>query len=84
MEAGGVKIAKSYKTTLSVINPTTIFVLCIYFLQYKTSLFRIHVLRTRRLIHTPSLSWLKNLNFKFGAMRHEKRRAWPFIPERLV
>ena len=29
-------------------------------------------------IHTPSLSWLQNLNFKFGALRHEKRRSLAF------
>ena len=58
--------------------PTTIFALCIYFLQYETPLFRIHVFRTRRLIHTPSLSWLQNLNFKFGALRREKRRGLVF------
>ena len=52
---------------------TTIFALCIYFLQYETPLFRIHVFRTRRLIHTPSLSWLQNLNFEFGALRRKKR-----------
>ena len=45
--------------------PTTIFALCIYFLQYETPLFRIHVFRTRRHIHTPSSSWLQNSNFKF-------------------
>ena len=58
--------------------PTTIFALCIYFLHYETPLFRIHVFRTRRLIHTPSLSWLQNLNFKFGASRREKRRGLAF------
>ena len=58
--------------------PTTIFALCIYFLQYETPHFRIHVFRTRRLIHTPSLSWLQNLNFKFGALRREKRRGLAF------
>ena len=40
--------------------------------------FRIHVYRTRRLIHTPSLSWLQNLNFKFGALKHDKRRGLAF------
>ena len=40
--------------------------------------FRIHVFRTRRLIHTPSLSWLQNLNFKFGALRRQKRRGLAF------
>ena len=55
--------------------PTTIFALCIYFLQYETPLFRIHVFRTRRPIHT---SWLQNLNFKIGALRHEKRRGLAF------
>ena len=58
--------------------PTTIFALCIYFSQYETPLFRIHVFRTRRLTHTPSLSWLQNLNFKFGALRREKRRGLAF------
>ena len=57
---------------------TTIFTLCIYFLQYETPLFRIHVFRTRRLIHTPSLSWLQNLNFKLGALGREKRRGLAF------
>ena len=52
--------------------PTTIFTLCIYFLQYETPLFRIHVFKTRRLKHT---LWLQNLNFKLGALRHEKRRG---------
>ena len=58
--------------------PTTISALCIHFLQYETPLFRIHVFRTRRLIHTPSSSWLQNLNFKFGALRREKRRGLAF------
>ena len=58
--------------------PATIFALCIYFLQYETPLFRIRVFRTTRLIHTPSLSWLQNLNFKFGALRHERRRILAF------
>ena len=58
--------------------PITIFALCIYFLQYETPLFRIHVLRTRRLVHTPSLSWLQNFNFKLGALRREKRRGLAF------
>ena len=44
----------------------------------KPHLFRIHVFRTRRLIHTPSLSWFQNLNFKFGALRSEKRRGLAF------
>ena len=61
--------------------PSTIFALCIYFLQYETPLFRIHVFTTKRLIHTPNLSWLQNLNFKLGALTREKRRSWPFIPE---
>ena len=52
--------------------PTTIFALCIYFLQYENPTFRIHVFRTRRLIHTPSLSWLQNLNFKFEAWKEER------------
>ena len=52
--------------------PTTIFALCIYFLQYETQHFRINVFRTRKLIHTPSL------NFKFGALRREKRRGLAF------
>ena len=51
--------------------PTTIFALCIYFLQYKTPLFRTHVFRTRRLVVT-------NLNFKVGALRHEMRRVLAF------
>ena len=50
----------------------------IYFLQYETPLFKIHVFRTRRLIHTQSLSWLQNLNFKFGDLRREKRRGLAF------
>ena len=29
-------------------------------------------------MHTPSLSWLQNLNFKFGALRREKRRGLAF------
>ena len=58
--------------------PTTVFAQCIYFLQYETPFFRIHVFRTRRLIHTPRLSWLQNLNFKFGALRREKRRGLAF------
>ena len=61
--------------------PSTIFALCIYFLQYETPLFRIHVFTTKRLIHTPNLSWLQKLNFKLGALTREKRRSWPFIPE---
>ena len=32
-------------------------------------------------MRTPSLSWLQNLNSKLGALKREKRRAWPFIPE---
>ena len=48
---------------------------CISFLQHETPLFRIHVFRTRRLIYTPSLSWLQNLNFKFGALRRGKKRG---------
>ena len=58
--------------------PTTIFALCVYFLQYKTPLFGIQVFRTRRLIDTQSLSWLQNLNFKSGALRREKRRGLAF------
>ena len=58
-----------------ITHATIIFALCIYFLQYETSLFRIHVHRTRRLIHTPSLSWLQNLSFKLGALRHGNRRG---------
>ena len=59
---------------------TAIFALCIYFLQYETPLFRIHVFRARRLIHT---SWLQNLNFKLGALRHEKRRVLAFYTRTL-
>ena len=55
--------------------PTTIFALCIYFLQYETPLFRIHVFRTRRPIYT---SWLQHFNFKLGAVRHEKKRGLAF------
>ena len=66
------------KCNASSYYPTTIFALCIYFLHYETPLFRIHVFRTRRLIHTPSLSWLQNLNFKLGALRREKRRNSAF------
>ena len=58
--------------------PTTTFALCIYFLQDETPLFRIHEFRTRRLIHTPSLSWLQSLNFEFVALRREKRRGLAF------
>ena len=58
--------------------PTTIFAQCIYFLQNETPLFKIHVFRARRLIHTPSLSWLQSLNFKFGSLRREKRRRLAF------
>ena len=58
--------------------PTTIFTQWIFFLQYETPLFRAHVFRTRRLIHMQSLSWLQNLNFKLGALRHEKRRGLAF------
>ena len=54
------------------------FALCNYFCQYETPLFRIHVFRMRRLSHTPNLSWLQNLNFKFGALRHGKRRGLAF------
>ena len=43
-----------------------------FLLTIKTPLFRTHVLRTRRLVHTPSLSWLQNLNFKLGAVRQEE------------
>ena len=53
----------------------TIFALCIYFLQYETSLFRIYAFRTRRIIHT---LWLQNLNFKLEALRQEKRRGLAF------
>ena len=56
--------------------PTTIFALCFFFLQHETPLFRTHVFRTRRLIQTPSLSWLQNLIFKLGALSREKRRDW--------
>ena len=36
--------------------------------------------RTRRLIHTPNLSWLQNFlkTFKFGILGHEKRNSWLF------
>ena len=62
---------------------TTVFVLCIYFLQYETPLFGIHLFRTRRLIHTPSLPWLHNLNFKLGALRHKKRSGLAFYTRTL-
>ena len=68
-------IARSYKTTLAVITQPLSFHYVLTFLQYKTPPFRIHVFRTRRLIHT---SWLQNLNFKFGALRHEKGRGLAF------
>ena len=56
--------------------PATIF--AHYFLQFETPLFRIHVFRTIRLIHMPTLSWLQNLTFKLGALRREKRRGSAF------
>ena len=43
---------------------TTIFALCIYFLQYETPLFRIHVFRTRRLrprTHVAGYFWKRRL-----------------------
>ena len=58
--------------------PTTIFALCIYFLQYETPLFRVHVFGMRRLIHTSSLSWSQNLNFRLGDLRCGKRRGLAF------
>ena len=64
--------------------PTTIFAQCIYFLQNETPLFKIHVFRARRLIHTPSLSWLQSLNFKFGSLRREKRKALGLLYQNLV
>ena len=69
-------MAKSYKTTLAVITQQlSLHYAFIYFLKYETPLFRIHVFRTRNLIHT---SWLQKLNFKLGALRHEKRRGLAF------
>ena len=32
-------------------------------------------------MHTPGLSWLQNLNFKFGVLRGEKRRVLALVPE---
>ena len=82
IKVGAVKIAKSYKTTLVVITqPLSLHYVFISYNMKPQFLELIDVFRTRSLIHTPSLSWLQNLNFKFGALKREKRRAWPFIPE---
>ena len=71
-------MAKSYKTTLAVITqPLSLHYVFISY-NIKVHIFGIHVFRTKRLIHTPSLSWLQNLNFKFGALRREKRRGFAF------
>ena len=51
------------------------FALGIYFLQYETPPFRIHVFRTRRLIHTPSLSWFQNLNCKIRSFEARKEEG---------
>ena len=79
IEVGAVKIAKSYKkkTPVVVTEPLSLHYVFISY-NMKPHLFRIHVFRTTRLIHTPSLSWLQNLNFKFGALRREKREGSAF------
>ena len=56
----------------------------IYFLQYETTLFNIHVFRTKRLIHMPSLTWLQNLNFKFGAFEASREEGLDLLCQNLV
>ena len=56
-------MAKSYKTTLVVITQPLS-------LHYEFISYNMKPHRTRRSIHT---SWLQSLNFKLGALRHEKR-----------
>ena len=71
-------MAKSYKTTLVVITqPLSLHYVFISYIM-KPHSFRIHVFRTTRPIHAPSLTWLQNLNLKFGALRHGKTRGLAF------